>query len=232
MCAERPKRITINGATQLNPEHVAGVRIDAIFNFSNLKRSEVVNVDEKSAKYFQRDVNATIMPAMFGREKIGLDREHITITDPETNNVLYNFFNKYHPPRPPKTEDKSEEENPKTKPKHSGNKLAYAKLYISEIHKYPKEKLSYEYAGMCMHLAPYIEWDDGYLAIGNGKRRRFMERKDIAKALKVSDSTTRRFISKLEELKLMSYDGSKYKMVGKLFGKGREIECESSLKKE
>ncbi len=192
-------------------------------------------MDEKAAKYFQRDVNAAIMPAMFGREKLGSGREHITITDPETNNVLYNFFNKYHPPKPPKIVDDDSlvvEPEIKPKPKSSGNKLTYAKLYISEIHKFPKSKLSYEHAGMCMHLAPYIEWHDGTLVIGSGKRRKFMERRDIAKALKISDSTARRLISKLEESKLISHDGKKYRMIGKLFGKGREIECESSLKKE
>jgi len=191
-------------------------------------------VDEKAVKYFQRDVNAALMPAMFGRERLGSGREHITITDPDTDAVLYNFFNKYHPPKPPKILDNNIVVEPeiKPKPKSSGNKLTYAKLYISEIRKYPKDKLSYEYAGMCMHLATYIEWHDGSLVIGTGKRRKFMERKDISKELKISDSTTRRLISKLEELKLISYDGKKYKMIGKLFGKGREIECESNLKKE
>ena len=191
-------------------------------------------MDEKATKYFQRDVNAALMSAMFGREKMSSGREHITITDPDTDTILYKFFNKFHPPKTSKVVDDNLDVKPETKPKpkSSGNKLTYAKLYISEIKKYPKEKLSYEYAGMCMHLAPLIEWDSGYLAVGTGKRRKFMERKDIAKELKVSDSTTRRFISKLEELKLIHFDGEKYKMIGKLFGKGREIECESSLKKE
>ena len=191
-------------------------------------------MDEKAVKYFQRDVNAALMPAMFGRERLGSGREHITITDPDTDAVLYNFFNKYHPPKPPKILDDDIVSEPeiKPKPKSSGNKLTYAKLYISEIRKYPKDKLSYEYAGMCMHLATYIEWHDGSLSIGTGKRRKFMEHKDIARALKISDSTTRRLIAKLEELKLISHDGKKYKMIGKLFGKGREIECESNSKKE
>jgi len=193
-------------------------------------------MDEKATKYFQRDVNAALMPAIFGREKMSSGREHITITDPDTDAILYKFFNKFHPPKPSKAVDDDliiePDIKPKPKPKHSGNKLTYAKLYISEIRKYPKDKLSYEYAGMCMHLSTHIEWDDGCLSIGSGKKRRFMERKDIAKVLKISDSTARRLIAKLEELKLISYDGKKYKMIGKLFGKGREIECESSLKKE
>lgn len=181
-------------------------------------------MDENSAKYFQRDVNAAIMKAMFGREKLGNGREYITITDPDTDSVLYGFFNKYHPPKLAKVEVTTDgEPEIKPKPKSSGNKLTYAKLYISEIHKYPKSVLSYEYAGMCMHLSAHIEWHDGSLVMGTGKRRKFMERKDIAKALGVSDSTTRRFITKLEELKLISKSGDSYKMIGKLFGKGKEI---------
>ena len=184
-------------------------------------------MDDNSTKYFRRDTNAAIMPAMFGRERIGADREHITITDPETDTILYNFFNKYHSPKPPATVD-----DVKPKPKSSGNHLTYAKLYISEIHKLPKAVLSYEYAGMCMHLSTYIEWHDGSLVVGTGKRKRFMNRKDIAKALNISDSTVRRLISKLLELKIIFKAGNSYRTTGKLFGKGRELTCESSLKKE
>ena len=186
-------------------------------------------MDDTSKKYFQRDVNATIMPAIFGRERMGSGKEHITISDPETNSILYNFFNKYHPPKPVKKTDdafSAGDLKPKPKPKHSGNKLVYAKLYISEIKKYPKDKLSYEYAGMCMHLASFIEWDTGYLVIGYGKRKRYMERLDIAKALQVSESTIRRFVPKLEELKLIHFDTTGYKMIGKLFAKGREFDAD------
>lgn len=197
-----------------------------------------MKLDEKSAEYFRRDVNAAIMKAMFGRERLSNGREYITITDPDTDSVLYGFFNKYHPPKPKKIEEDisqvvEPEIKPKPKPKKSsGNKLTYAKLYISEIRKYPKNKLSYEYAGMCMHLAAYIEWHDGSLAMGTGKRRKFMERKDISKVLGVSDSTTRRFISKLEELKLVSRDGEYYKMIGKLFGKGKELNIPVDIPKK
>jgi hypothetical protein len=186
-------------------------------------------MDEKSEKYFQREVNATIMPVMFGRERLGNGREYITATDPDTDRVLYGFFNKYHPPKPAPVVVEAVEGEPeiKPKPKSSGNKLTYAKLYISELRKFPKDVLSYEYAGMCMHLSTYIEWHDGSLEIGTGKRRKYMERKDIAKALGVSDSTTRRFISKLEELKLISKAGDSYKMIGKLFGKGKEINADN-----
>lgn len=184
-------------------------------------------MDEKSTKYFQRDVNAVIMPVMFSRERLGNGREYITATDPDTDRILYGFFNKYRPPKPAKVIELGVEgeldSEKKPKKKSSGNKLTYAKLYISEIHKYPKDKLSYEYAGMCMHLATYIEWHDGSLVVGTGKRRKLMERKDISKELGVSDSTTRRFVAKLEELKLISKVGDSYKMIGKLFGKGKEI---------
>lgn len=187
-------------------------------------------MDDKTEKYFQRKVNAAIMPAMFGRERIGLDREHITITDPETDAVLYNFFNRYHPPKPPLKDSDDIEARPK--PKSSGNHLTYAKLYISEAHKFPKAILRYEYAGMCMHLSTYIEWHDGSLMTGKGKRKRFMQLKDIAKVLNISDSTARRLISKLLELKIIFKAGDSYRTTGKLFGKGRELTCESSLKKE
>ena len=191
-------------------------------------------MDDKTEKYFQREVNAAIMPAMFGRERIGTDREHITITDPETDAVLYNFFNRYHPPKPPlkDSDDVETKPKPKPKPKSSGNHLTYAKLYISEIHKFPKSVLSYEYAGMCMHLSTYIEWHDGSLVVGTGKRKRFMNRKDMSRALSISDSTARRLIFKLLELKIIFKAGNSYRTTGKLFGKGRELTCESSLKKE
>ena len=191
-------------------------------------------MDENATKYFQRDVNAAIMPVMFGREKLGNGREYITATDPDTDNILYGFFNKYRPPKLAKTVETLDGE-PEIKPKpkkSSGNKLTYAKLYISEIRKYPKDVLSYEYAGMCMHLATYIEWNDGSLAIGTGKRRKFMGRKDIAKALGVSDSTAKRLVLKLEELKLITKDKNAYKMVGKLFGKGKEINIPNDNQKK
>ena len=187
-------------------------------------------MDDKSVKYFLRDTNAAIMPAMFGRERIGTDREHITITDPETDAVLYNFFNRYHSPKPPLEDPDDIEARPKSK--SSGNHPTYVKLYISEVHKFPKAVLSYEYAGMCMHLSTYIEWHDGSLVIGTGKRKRFMQLKDITKVLNISDSTARRLISKLLELKIIFEADDSYRTTGNLFAKGRSIPCESNLKKE
>ena len=186
-------------------------------------------MDEKTARYFRGDINAAIMPVIFGRERLGLGRDHITVTDPDTDIVLYNFFDSYRPHRPKITGDK-----PETKPKlkSSGNQLTYAKLYISELYKYPNDILSYEYAGMCMHLAMFIEWHDGSLVMGTGKRRRFMKLKDISRALRVSTRTTQRLMDKLKELKLIVKVGDSYKVTGKLFGKGRSIPCESNLKKE
>lgn len=183
-------------------------------------------------RFMNKESRFVDTPCGIGIEPLG-NMEFITVkfNELQTDTPMYGFWN--NPKKKivlKKVEGEAGLKPPK--PKSSGNKLTYAKLYISEIRKYPKDILSYEYAGMCMHLATYIEWNDGCLAIGTGKRKKFMGRVEIAKALEVSDSTVRRFISRLEELKLISKVGDCYKMVGKLFGKGRELTCESSLKKE
>lgn len=189
-------------------------------------------MDKQLLKFLNKEVRYVDTICGVGIEPLG-NREFVTIKFKELNTDVpaYSFWNNPYK-KPSKLESELESEieleaegwlQQKRKPKHSGNKLAYAKLYISEIKKYPKDKLSYEYAGMCMHLASFIEWDTGYLVTGYGKRKRYMKRQSIAKTLDVSDSTARRLISKLEELKLIHLDKTGYKMIGKLFAKGREI---------
>lgn len=164
-----------------------------------------------------------------GVERLDASREFVTIkiNQLKTESPTYGFWNNPQA-RPPSLNDDGEVK----KPKHTGGKLSYAKIFISEIKKYPKDKLSYEYVGMCVHLAPSIEWDTGILTMGRGKKKRIMNRADIAKELSVSESTVKRFSSKLVELGLMKHDKLGYKMTGNLFAKGRSIPCELSLKKE
>lgn len=190
-------------------------------------------MDKQLLKFLNKEVNYIDTMCSVGREPLDQGREFMTIKFKEiqTDAPMYQFW---HSSRKKAKPSNAEEtlEKPKQERKTNGKKSYYAKVYISEIKKYPKKKLSYEYAGMCLHLTASIEWESGFLIIGRGKKRRNMNKQDIIRILEISDSTFRRFMSKLKELKLMEYDEKGYRMIGKLFGKGREIQCESNLKKE
>lgn len=183
-------------------------------------------MDKQLQRFINKEARVVDTPCTVGVEPSG-GMEYVTIKFNELNSdtPMYGFW---HRPNikasPPLKND--EGQLIRKKPKHTGNKFTYAKVYISEIKKYPKDKLSYEYAGMCLHLATFIDWEGGYLIVGYGKKKRYMERQDIAKALCVSESTVRRFMAKLEELKLLVHDKAGYKMIGKLFAKGREINAD------
>jgi hypothetical protein len=185
-------------------------------------------MDKQLLKFLNKEVSVVETMCSIGVERLEASREFVTIkiSDLQTESPTYGFWNnpKVHPP-------KSKDEEVK-KPKHTGGKLSYAKIFISEIDKYPKDKFSNEYIGMCVRLTPSVEWDTGMLTTGRGKKKRNMTMADISKALSVSDSTVRRFTKKLEEIGLMKCNVLGYKMTGNLFAKGRSIPCELNLKKE
>ncbi len=188
-------------------------------------------MDNQLLKFINREVDYVETMCGIGREPLGKGKDFVMISPKElqSEKPLFSFWNtnKSKPTKPIVGENTESVQTNKQRKRRT----FYAKVYIAGIKKYPKDKLSYDYAGMCLHLIPFIEWDSGHLVMGRGKNKKIMDRKDIAEALLISDSTVRRFLSKLEELKLIKCENKRYSMIGDLFAKGREV-CESSLKKE
>lgn len=174
-----------------------------------------------------KEVSVVDTMCSIGVDRLDASREFVTIkiNQLQTESPTYGFWNN------PQQKRKSKDDEA-VKPKHTGGKLSYAKIFISEIDKYPKDKLSNEHIGMCVRLTPSVEWDTGTLTTGRGKKKRNMNQGDITQALGVSTSSVKRFTKKLVELGLMKHDKLGYKMTGNLFAKGRSIPCELSLKKE
>ena len=185
-------------------------------------------MDKQLLKFLNKEVSVVDTMCSIGIDRLDASREFVTIKISQLKTELptYGFWNN---PQTRTPRLKADEAN---KPKHTGGKLSYAKIFISEIDKYPKDKLSNEYIGMCVRLTPSVEWDTGMLTTGRGKKKRNMTMADISKVLSVSDSTVRRFTKRLEELGLMKCNVLGYKMTGNLFAKGRSTPCGLSLKKE
>jgi len=188
-------------------------------------------MDKQLLKFLNKEVSVVDTMCSIGVDRLDASREFVTIkiSQLKTESPTYGFWNN---PQTRTPRLKANEANEANKPKHTGGKLSYAKIFISEIDKYPKDKLSNEYIGMCVRLTPSVEWDTGMLTTGRGKKKRNMSQEDITQALGVSTSSVKRFIKKLVELGLMRHDKLGYKMTGNLFAKGRSIPCELNLKKE
>jgi hypothetical protein len=181
-------------------------------------------MDKQLLKFMNREVSAVKTMCCIGIEPVPDGGEFVTIRldQLQTDSPLYEFWNNPHRKR---RKDGSKQ------PKHTGGKLSYVKIFISELSKYPKDILSYEYAGMFLQLTSFIEWDTGTLITGRGKKKHRMTQGDIATVLGVDRITVWRFTNKLEELNLLWHDKDGYEMTGNLFAKGRAVPCVSSLKK-
>jgi hypothetical protein len=167
---------------------------------SYLTPSKVVETTENQLlKYLNNEVNAVEANVIIGREKVQDNREYVVVTPKESDQPLYAFWNTRKGKR-------------KGKPKHTGGKPSYVKLYLGELDKH--SSLSLEATGACVRLARYIEWHTGYLITGKGQRKRYMGRDDIAKSLGVSLSTAKRTISCLKRAGVLDHDKTGYKMVG------------------
>lgn len=179
-------------------------------------------MDKQLLKFLNREVNYVETMCGIGREPLD-ERDFMTIKPKELciDEPLYGFWNSNRTDVKP---EKDEAQKP-------SKKTYYTKVFIKELIKYPKEKLSYEYMGIYLHLTAFMERDSGYLICGRGKKKRNMSKSDMAKILNISESTVRRLIDKLEELNLIEQDNG-LKILGSLFAKGRNVPCESNLNKE
>jgi len=178
-------------------------------------------MDKQLLRFINGEVNYVETMCGLGREQVDHERSFMTVKPTElcTNEPLYGFWNS------------NKAKTKKLQAKKPSKKTYYTKVFIKEIKKYSRNKLSYEYMGMYLHLTAFMERDSGYLICSRGKKKRNMNRSDLAKILSISDSTVRRFIAKLEELNLIEHDNG-FKISGSLFAKGRNVPCESNLNKE
>lgn len=178
-------------------------------------------MDKQLLKFMNREVNVIKTMVTIGREPLNSNTDYLVVDDAEEGIRFIDGFRK----RGNYVKKIPNGEEPKKK-RSTGGKPAYAKLYIKELEKYKNEDLSLELAGVCLRLISFIEWDTGYLVDGRGKRRRYMDKPKIADALSVSLSTARRFLLKLEKLRILTKDSTGYKMSGKLLAKGRVFDAD------
>jgi hypothetical protein len=196
----------------------------------------VIKLDKQTRKWFAREVNAGASLCEYSRENVGEGTEYVYAKDQETGLPVFCGFQKirrYTPSLRGKFEEiktietvgekkvgKPKAVKPKENNHGTGGKFTYTKIYTKEFLKIPREQLSFELIGICLHLTTHIEWETGWLVCGRGKNRRFMNQRDIAKSLKISLGATNAIITKLRELKIVVYDDVKYKLDARFFAKG------------
>lgn len=192
-------------------------------------------MDNQLAKYLVGEVNVTRADCLISREQIDNKHDYVYVEGYETGIQFYQGVQKRKPFRiKPNSETEEanesliqEKKNSKPKPKKStGGKFAYTKVYVSELEAIPREKLSFELIGVCLCLTSYIEWETGFLIVGRGKRRRYMTKTDLAKKLKVSISTVKRFVKKLEDIRILEDDKKGFRLNARFFAKGRAFNAD------
>lgn len=124
----------------------------------------------------------------------------------------------------PLLEEKKLVDAPLKRKKGTGGKISYVKVYGSRI-KEIRGKIGFELIGICMCLAPNIEWETGFLIVGRGKRKKYMTKEDIASELGVSLSTAKRIIKKLTELGVLELRNNKFRLNPKFIAKGMTFDA-------
>jgi hypothetical protein len=161
-------------------------------------------------RYLNGEVNCVRADVIIGREKAS-NGDYIIITPSEIDAPLYEFWHGH-----------KKKGGKGSKPKHTGGKPSYAKLYLEQLGKHIDDGMSIETMGACMYLAWHLEWDTNLLVVGRGEHKRLMKRADMAKLLKLSLRATSRVISELKKCGILERSGKGYKFTG-LFQKGRGV---------
>jgi len=189
-------------------------------------------LNNQLAKYLIGDANITRADCLISREQINDKLDYVYVEGYDSGIQFYQGVQKRKPFRR-KSDGQIEEvdeplvEEKKSKPKNrgTGGKLSYAKVYISRLVELRKKGLNPELIGICLCLTSCIEWETGFLTVGRGKRRRYMSKEDMAKELKVSISTTKRFIKKLSELGILEIKDKRFKLNTRFIAKGRAFDA-------
>lgn len=192
-------------------------------------------MDEQLAKYLVGQVNVTRADCLISREQIDNKHDYVYVEGYKTGIQFYQGVQKRKAFKIKQNGDTEEineplvqeEKSSKPKPKKgTGGRFAYTKVYISRLEEIPREQLSFELIGVCLCLTSYIEWETGFLIIGRGKRRRYMTKVDLAKKLKVSLSSVKRFTKKLEDLGILETNEKGFRLNTKFLAKGRAFDAD------
>jgi hypothetical protein len=149
--------------------------------------------------------NAVEIKATISREKLSNGCEYVYIT--ADNVELYKFW--YNP-----NGKKSD------KPKHTGGKPSYAKIYLDKLRELKSKNISPELIGCMIWLADSIEWSTGLLVKGRGRNKKAVDFEDIMTILSVGRTKTSKIITELKKVKLLTHDNNGYKVNSELIKKG------------
>lgn len=150
-------------------------------------------------KYLNKQIN--VIDAVISRETLPNGIECIYV-NAGGEGYLYNFF-----VNPVKDN--------KEKPKHTGGKKSYVKVYIEKLNDYD---ISIESLGFMVKLFPNIQWTTGYLIKKRSKKKLLID--DIVKLVNKSNKTVIKIMKELKDNKLLSKDSEGYRINSEFIMKG------------